>query len=328
MLIALRMTGPRDVAAIDEWVRLHADEDTAREVKASLPALPVGTGWIWSPGWLEILQRVQIRTRRTFDSSATPKAGQQRATAERMADVDLAALAELLATDLAPGEGARDDSAALHRQIAVLERQLAEASAAPREVVREVPVLTEDDRMALQALVERADRVAAEARELRDAVLGRRPADAAPTAAPRSSLAPSPPTTATARDVPRPESRGGTFGTYFSMLRRAGLLEENTGLVSATSTGLAAAEVEPGRPLTVEEVREQWRSVLRAGARAMLDHLIEAYPASVSRDELAAATNITVSGGTFGTYLSQLRRNGLASVAGEQVRADAVLFTA
>jgi len=30
VLIALRMTGPRDVAAIDEWVRLHADEDEAR----------------------------------------------------------------------------------------------------------------------------------------------------------------------------------------------------------------------------------------------------------------------------------------------------------
>jgi len=50
VLIALRMTGPRDVAAIDEWVRLHADEDEAREVKSSLASLPVGTAWVWSPG--------------------------------------------------------------------------------------------------------------------------------------------------------------------------------------------------------------------------------------------------------------------------------------
>jgi len=80
VLIALRMTGPRDVAAIDEWVRLHAEEDQATEVKRSLPSLPVGTAWVWSPGWLGLLQRVAVRARTTFDSSATPKAGQRRIT--------------------------------------------------------------------------------------------------------------------------------------------------------------------------------------------------------------------------------------------------------
>lgn len=39
VLIALRMTVPRDVQAIDEWVRYTADEDDAREVKASLAPL-------------------------------------------------------------------------------------------------------------------------------------------------------------------------------------------------------------------------------------------------------------------------------------------------
>ncbi len=80
VLIALRMTGPRDVAAIDEWVRLHAEEDQAVEVKRSLPSLPIGTAWVWSPGWLSLLQRVAVRPRATFDSSATPKAGQRRVT--------------------------------------------------------------------------------------------------------------------------------------------------------------------------------------------------------------------------------------------------------
>ena len=75
VLVALRMTNPRDVAAIDTWIRLHADPDQAAQLKHSLPALPVGTAWIWSPGWLERLARVKIRARRTFDSSATPKPG-------------------------------------------------------------------------------------------------------------------------------------------------------------------------------------------------------------------------------------------------------------
>lgn len=49
VLITMRMTGVRDVAAIEDWVRLHADEDEARKLKASLPSLAVGTGWLWSP---------------------------------------------------------------------------------------------------------------------------------------------------------------------------------------------------------------------------------------------------------------------------------------
>ncbi|RNL60997.1 DUF87 domain-containing protein [Nocardioides marmoriginsengisoli] len=94
VLIALGMTGPRDVAAIDEWVKLHADEDQAKAVKASLPSLPVGTAWVWSPGWLNILEKVQIRARHTFDSSATPKPGQKRIVPQRMSPIDIAALGE------------------------------------------------------------------------------------------------------------------------------------------------------------------------------------------------------------------------------------------
>ncbi len=52
VLVALRLSGKHDVEAIDDWVRLHADGDEAKELKASLPSLPVGTAWIWSPGWL------------------------------------------------------------------------------------------------------------------------------------------------------------------------------------------------------------------------------------------------------------------------------------
>ena len=52
VLIAMGMTGVRDVAAIDEWVRLHADEDQAVELKRSLASLPTGTAWVWSPSWL------------------------------------------------------------------------------------------------------------------------------------------------------------------------------------------------------------------------------------------------------------------------------------
>lgn len=143
VLIALRMTGPRDVAAIDEWVRLHADEDQAAAVKASLPSLPVGTAWVWSPGWLGLLQRVAVRRARTFDSSATPAPGQVRPTPKRMADVDLAALGERIAATTERAKA--DDPKALRARVAELEHQLVVERDRPAQVERvEVPVLADD----------------------------------------------------------------------------------------------------------------------------------------------------------------------------------------
>jgi uncharacterized protein len=143
VLVALRMTGPRDVAAIDEWVRLHADEDQAREVKASLPSLPVGTAWFWSPGWLDVLQRVEVRPRRTYDSSATPKAGEVRRAPKALAEIDLASLGERIAATVERVKAT--DPAALQRRVAQLEQELAAERTKPAEVERvEVPVLGED----------------------------------------------------------------------------------------------------------------------------------------------------------------------------------------
>lgn len=143
VLVCLRMTGPRDVGAIDEWVRLHADEAEARRVKASLPALDVGTAWFWSPGWLGILKQVKVRPRATFDSSATPKAGQRVRAPKRMAPVDIQALGEQITATVEKAKA--DNPRELRLQIAQLERELAAALAKPAPepvTVRvEVPVL-------------------------------------------------------------------------------------------------------------------------------------------------------------------------------------------
>lgn len=155
MLIALRMTGVRDVAAVDDWVRLHADDDDAREVKASLPSLPTGQGWLWSPGWLGVLKRVEVRRPRTFDSSATPQVGQNRPTVRRMAAVDLAALGQQIAATV--DEAKDNDPAELRRQLAELRRQLASREPPPApevvEVRIEVPVLDEAAITSLQRAV-------------------------------------------------------------------------------------------------------------------------------------------------------------------------------
>ena len=58
----------------------------------------------------------------------------------------------------------------------------------------------------------------------------------------------------------------------------------------------------------------------------MLDLLVEVYPEGITRDELGERAGYSVSGGTFQSYLSSLRRNGLADVDGALVTASPSLF--
>jgi uncharacterized protein len=352
VLIALRMTGTHDVAAIDEWVRLHATDEEARELKASLPSLPVGTAWVWSPGWLEILTRVQVRARRTFDSSATPQVGQQVITPRGFAAVDPADL-ERIAAMLQTGAGDSGDQAvtAGSAQVRELRAALAEARARPPEKV-EVPVLTGEDRAALEAAVTvlagitatisaalqrgggPAPQPAAAPETPARAPAGPRPANGAPPVKAGALRM----LTALARQYPLRVTRsqlatlggikrtGGTFGSYFSALKTSGLITEDGGTVAITAAGMETAGIRPGTPVTAGELRDQWRAALKAGARVMLDHLLAVYPAASTRAELASAAGLEEKGGTFGSYLSSLRSNGLADVTGSTVRAADVFF--
>lgn len=121
--------------------------------------------------------------------------------------------------------------------------------------------------------------------------------------------------------------RGGTFGSYLGTLKRAGFVVEGDGVVQITDAGMGALGLEaPPPPATTEELLEGWRQALRAGERRMLDELVAVYPRALSREELADRTGFEVSGGTFGSYLGTLRRNGLADVEGGEVRASETLF--
>lgn len=143
VLIAMRMTGVRDVGAIDEWVKLHAEIDEAKELKQSLPSLPIGTAWVWSPGWLGILRRVDVRKRRTFDSSATPKMGETRIQPRNMAEIDLAALGDQIAATVERAKA--DDPKTLKARVAQLQRELDAERKKPAAVEHvEVPVLADE----------------------------------------------------------------------------------------------------------------------------------------------------------------------------------------
>jgi len=125
----------------------------------------------------------------------------------------------------------------------------------------------------------------------------------------------------------RMKPTSGTFSTYLSNLRNAGYLDERDGQLALAPAGRAALGAGPAfQPLTADQVRDQWRSALRGGARRMLDILLAAHPAAVARTDLARAAGLEPTSGTFSTYLSALRRNGLIQETPQGVVAAAILF--
>ncbi len=104
--------------------------------------------------------------------------------------------------------------------------------------------------------------------------------------------------------------KSGTYGTYLSLLQSQGLIEVGAE-ISITEEGLNHIGTDKPRPQSQEEVLAMWRTNLTGGARRMFDVLVDAYPGQIDKAELGERTDMSSNSGTFGTYLSLLRRNGL-----------------
>lgn len=121
--------------------------------------------------------------------------------------------------------------------------------------------------------------------------------------------------------------KGGTFTTYLGDLKRGGFLEERDGMVYATENGITAlGDKVPTAPTSHQEAMALWRKALRSGAFAMLEAIVEAGPVGIGREQLAGAVGMTAAGGTFTTYLGDLRRNGLITEESKVCRANDILF--
>lgn len=122
------------------------------------------------------------------------------------------------------------------------------------------------------------------------------------------------------------KASGGTFLNYFGRLKRNALIQEADGEITLTVEGRQRSGVANVTPLSQQETIAMWRQKLLAGERRLLDALLAVHPDPISREELGKQTNITHTGGTFLNYLGTLRRNGLAEVNGQEVRAGEALF--
>jgi hypothetical protein len=364
VLIALRTVGPNDRKAIAGYVEAHGSSEQQHELMDSIAGLGLGEAWVWEPGE-DLFQRVQIRERHTFNSSATPDSTQVALAPARMAPVDLEKIRHQLATLVE--KAVQDDPKALQRRIAELERERPKATVQIKEVVRyvvpaEVIQGARSTAAELRTVADRLEKIVSagvDAREHADeaskgaseppAPKVEQPKAAGPSAVDESGQAingepvalkvgarrilvalarhhPMKVTRAQAGTLAGLKITGGAFLTYWSALKRAGLIQEDSKEVSVTEAGLTEAGVAPANPITTEELLEMWHGSLKSGARTMLDQLVERFPDGLTRDELAEGMNMAASGGAFQDYLGTLRRNGLIDFDGTCYRASASLF--
>jgi hypothetical protein len=171
-LIAMRVLGPRDRKAIESWITDKQATDEGGVVE-SLPRLPTGTAWVWSPV-RGILQKVAMRRIKTFDSYRTPEPGETRIEPTARAPLDVSALGDQIR---ATAERVKaDDPRELRKQLVSLQRQLAQRPA--EQVVEtvvervEVPVLNgQVDRLmtAAELLSETSTRLVEVGKQIRSA---------------------------------------------------------------------------------------------------------------------------------------------------------------
>ena len=127
-LFVLQVNGRQERDALQRWVEEHSASD--RALVGELPGLHQGEGFVWSPSWLRIFERMHFAKKTTFDSTATPKVGATQ-KARILTKLDVAALKSDLEEVITRAQ--KDDPQALRKRIAELERELKKKPAPAKE---------------------------------------------------------------------------------------------------------------------------------------------------------------------------------------------------
>jgi DNA segregation ATPase FtsK/SpoIIIE-like protein len=389
VLVALRTIAPQDREAIDAWVKVHGTPEQREQLMSSLPSLPIGTAWFWSPGWLDLFQMIKVRTRETFDSSATPKAGAKVAEPKQMADVDLGKLREQIQSTIERAK--ENDPKELRKQIAELKKQVAAKSvpapaAAPVKIERvEVPIITDKQIDRLNGTLDRFNKLADHHQALADAfknsyvelraaflearqnaerkLLARPPAVAHPydaRGAQQVARVPArvgPRATSPAEGVTVPQLRIldalawlESVGVMQAQKSQLALLAEASPTSSGYSNNLGALRTgglinypapgavalsEAGRQCSNQPETPPTTATLQAAVLArlprpkarILEVLINAYPESIDKAELATAAGASATSSGYSNNLGSLRSLGLIEYPQPgQVVAQSILF--
>lgn len=379
-LLAMRLIHPNDCAAVEAWLSATRDKEKRATIMSSLPDLERGEAWVWSPEIGFGPKRLKFPMFETFDSFAPPQT-QKKISDRGWSTTDLDAVKAKLASVLE--EAKANDPRHLKTRISELNATIAKlestaklrAQVAPNEVIKEVPVMTADERKALEALNHQvagtqdtllvASKLLYSIFERVETTKGTKvrfaPIASTPPNKPghfsklaaEKKLIPADAGEPATIDIGTGGKRrilialaqypggmaarrlslltgisasGGTWRTYLGELRSAGYVDG--GSSSMKITGIGRAVLGDFEPLpTGEALREYWRTRLGdSGKRKIFDVVVAAYPEALTYEQVSHETNIVQSGGTWRTYIGELR--GLELITGRgDLRAADELFT-
>ena len=120
----------------------------------------------------------------------------------------------------------------------------------------------------------------------------------------------------------------GTFGTHIATLKREGFITTDGSALLITPSGLSHAG--PVNKLSTDPITltEMWCDKIgkNSGAARILRHLVKKYPNACDKNDVGKATELSPNSGSFGTYISTLKRNDLINGQGKLLRASESLF--
>jgi len=119
-------------------------------------------------------------------------------------------------------------------------------------------------------------------------------------------------------------SKSGGFNNALAKLRTAGLINKSGEPVKATPEGLAAIDGTYEPLPTGRALLDHWNSKLGKAERMILGVCIDAWPESLTRDEVAAITGYSGASGGFNNALAKLRTLELIT-RGTEIFADETL---
>jgi len=155
MLIVLRTIAPQDLAAMNAWIDVHGTLEQKKVLMDSLPSLPVGDAWFWSPGWPTnegIFKLVHVLPIKTFDSAATPKPGEKKITPKNLADINLDTLKKQMSATIEKAKS--ENPTILNKRIRELELELKTKTAPLQQKNVEV-----DSKAIQKAIIETEERM-------------------------------------------------------------------------------------------------------------------------------------------------------------------------
>jgi len=353
-LVAFKLTASQDRKAIGEWVKGQADQGEWPIIDASLPTLQTGTGIVWLPS-RNVLATAAFPPKLTFDSSRTPKRGEQ-VERKELKPLDLDKLKGKLAS--IEEEQKASDPRALQAELARLKRELAKVEkvkAAPPQIVHANADEIEKAREAGRS-EGYASGVQAAAQAI--AALGGKPVKVARSTVPTPSVERVAEAPVVAKeglskaqqkvlnaaawwgafgiDKPKREQvafiagyspTSGGFYNLLGGLRTMGLLDyPSGGLVSLTEAGQERADA-PAIAPTRDEFHRHVRGKLSGSQLRVFDPILAAWPNEIASDAVAEQAGYSASSGGFFNLRGSLRTLGLIDYpTGGQCRAEDWLF--